>query len=166
MHPTSAISPTAIFRAPMILNVATNDTISTWMFNNAYVNTTEIPTAIPSSVLFPFSLVRPVCDNSTCGRNGTCINTELRERGYLCLCDEKSVFDGTACIGTSRRIRSGSNRCASFLSAKDFCQTVPSGSSGLLPCSKQYQTCTNTMTNYSCSCQGGSTVNPNSCSSK
>jgi hypothetical protein len=47
---------------------------------------------------FWFCLVEPVCNETLCGINGTCQDSELQPNGYICTCSSTTDFDGTTCV--------------------------------------------------------------------
>lgn len=45
-------------------------------------------------------LVKTVCNDTICGANGACQNSELKPKRYFCQCRNYTVFDGTTCVRT------------------------------------------------------------------
>ncbi|CAF1457750.1 unnamed protein product, partial [Adineta ricciae] len=92
-------------------------------------------------------LFRPVCNETLCGLNNTCQNSELQSNGYICICNGSTIFDGTTCV------------------QKKVCDNAANYPGGFIPCTGQFQVAVDSGTECICKCQSGYTNSSGVCTS-
>ncbi|CAF4129363.1 unnamed protein product, partial [Rotaria sp. Silwood2] len=90
-------------------------------------------------------LFRPVCNETICGANNICQNTELKPNGYICMCNDGQIFDGTTCI------------------QKKICNDASLYPNGILPCTGAFEQGIDSGNQCICQCRLGFTNSSNVC---
>ncbi|CAF1151520.1 unnamed protein product [Rotaria sp. Silwood1] len=90
-------------------------------------------------------LFQSVCNESICGVNNTCQNSELKPNGYICMCNDDQIFNGTTCI------------------QKNICDDASSYPNGTLPCTGEFEEGIDSGNQCICQCRSGFTNSSNRC---
>ncbi|CAF0783623.1 unnamed protein product [Rotaria sordida] len=90
-------------------------------------------------------LFRPVCNDSICGANNTCQNSELKPNGYICMCNSDQIFNGTTCV------------------QKKICDDASLYPNSILPCTGQFEEAIDSGNQCICQCRLDFTNSSNGC---
>jgi hypothetical protein len=138
------------------------------MYNNVYVRYFYWFLYLKIFLVFP--TVQPVCNDTVCGGNGTCQNSELQSNGYICQCNSSAIFDGITCVRMYHVSLTNGIQYKIFfffyLIERKFCDNSSSSSNGTLPCSDAFQLGVDLGEGCSCSCRGSSSNITSNCPGK